>query len=142
MTDVLDLLARTPFVLLTTFRRDGTPVPTPVWVVRDVDELLVWTNPQAGKVKRIRANGRAELAPCTRRGKPLGRSVPATGRVLGPDEVQRVMPALIDKYGLQARMTTLPNRLNALLGRPLHPIGGLAVKLTVTGGNNAGPSPL
>ncbi len=129
MTDVLDLLARTPFVLLTTFRRDGTPVPTPVWVVRNLGELLVWTNPQAGKVKRIRANGRAELAPCTRRGKPLGRSVPATGRVLGPDEIGTVLPALVGKYGLQARMTQLPHQLAALLGRPPVPVGGLALTL-------------
>lgn len=129
MSDVLELLARTPFVLLTTFRRDGTPVPTPVWVVRDVDELLVWTNPQAGKVKRIRANGRAELAPCTRRGKPLGRSVRATGRVLGPDEIGRVLPALVDKYGLQARLTQLPQQLGALLGRPPRPPGGLALRV-------------
>ena len=37
--------------------------------------------------------------------------------------------ALVAKYGLQARLTSLPNRLNALLGRPEHPIGGLAVTL-------------
>jgi PPOX class probable F420-dependent enzyme len=130
MMDVLDLLARTPYVLLTTFRRDGTPVATPVWVVRDVDELLVWTNPQAGKVKRIRANGRAELAPCSRGGTPLGRSVPATGRVLGPDEIGRVVPALVDKYGVQARLTAqLPQRLSALLRRPAPPVGGLALTL-------------
>ena len=129
MTDLLDLLARTPYVLLTTFRRDGTAVPTPVWVVRDGDELLVWTNPQAGKVKRIRANGRAELAPCTRGGRPLGRSVPATGRVLGDDEIDRVPPALVDKYGLQARLTALPRVLARLVGRPGPPVGGLALTL-------------
>ena len=129
MTDVLELLARTPYVLLTTFRRDGTPVPTPVWVVRDVDELLVWTNPQAGKVKRIRANGRAELAPCSRSGQPLGTSVPATGRVLGSDETGRILPALVDKYGLLARITAqLPQRLGALVGRR-PPVGGLALTL-------------
>lgn len=129
MTDPLDLLARTPFVLLTTFRKDGTPVPTPVWVVRDVDELLVWTNPQAGKVKRIRANGRAELSPCTRRGAPLGRPVPATGRVLGADEIGRVVPALVDKYGWQARLTAqLPHRFLARFGRP-QPVGGLGLTL-------------
>ena len=138
MTQALDLLARTQFVQLTTFRRDGTPVPTPVWVVRDGPELRVWTNPQAGKVKRIRRNGSVLLAPCTRRGKPLGRAVPGTARVLEPDELPSVVAALIDKYGLMARLTTVPNKVNALLRRPSAPIGGLAISLTGTepdGGN-------
>lgn len=130
MTDVLGLLARTPYVLLTTFRRDGTAVPTPVWVVRDGDELLVWTNPQAGKVKRIRANSQAQLAPCSRGGTPLGRPVRATGRVLGVGELDRVVPALVDKYGLQARLTAqLPQLVYPLIRRPPPPVGGLALTL-------------
>ncbi len=140
MADALDVLARTPYVLLTTFRRDGTPVPTPVWVMRKGDELLVWTNPEAGKVKRIRANGRAEIAPCTRGGKPLGAAVPATGRVLRGDELGAVLPALVAKYRLTGWLTTLPNRVTALLGRP-RPTGGLALRLADTGAAGVADAP-
>ena len=130
METPLDLLARSTYVLLTTFRRDGTPVPTPVWVVRVGDELLVWTNPTAGKVKRIRRDGHVEIGPCGRGGKPLGRSVPGHARILEQDELGPIVPALIRKYGLLARLTTLPTKLGRLLGRSPRPVGGLAVRLT------------
>ena len=129
MTTPLDLLGRTPYVRLTTFRKDGTPVPTPVWVVPVGDELLVWTNPTAGKVKRIRRDGHVEIGPCTRRGQPIGGSIPAFARILAPDELDVIEPALIRKYGALARMTFLPAKINRWLRRPARPIGGLALSL-------------
>ena len=56
------------FVSLTTFRRSGTPVATPVWIARDGDALVVTTIVDSGKVKRARRDPRVELQPCTRRG--------------------------------------------------------------------------
>ena len=129
MESPLGVLAKSSYVLLTTFRRDGTPVPTPVWVVRVGDELLVWTNPAAGKVKRIRRDSHVEVGPCTRSGTPLGRSISGTARILDASELPLVKPALIGKYGLVARLTQLPDQLGAMLGRPPHPIGGLAIAL-------------
>ena len=123
------LLARSSYVSLTTFRRDGTPVATPVWVVRVGDELQVWTNPTAGKVKRIRRDSHVELAPCTRRGKPLGRAIAGRGRLLDAEELPLLMAALVEKYGWTARLTQLPNRVGALVGRPPRPPGGLAITL-------------
>ena len=57
----LDRLAAEKYVLLTTFRKDGRAVPTPVWAVRDGDALAVWTVSDAGKVKRIRRDGRVTV---------------------------------------------------------------------------------
>ncbi len=128
MESPLAVLARTPYVLLTTFRRDGTAVPTAVWAVRAGDELLVWTNPTAGKVKRIRRDPHVEVGPCSRTGRPLGRSVPGRARILEGNELSGVKPALIGKYGWVARLTEVPNRLGALIGRPV-PVGGLAITL-------------
>ena len=85
----LDVLGNADYVLLTTFRKDGTPVPTPVWVVRIGDELRVWTIRDSGKVKRIRRSGRAQIAPCTIRGKPRGLSIDATARMLPDSEAPR-----------------------------------------------------
>jgi PPOX class probable F420-dependent enzyme len=58
------------YVSLTTFRRDGTPVSTPVWVVTDdCNRLLVWSAATTWKVRRIRRDPRALVAAASFRGK-------------------------------------------------------------------------
>jgi len=103
MTEV-DRLSKGNYVLVTTFRRDGTPVPTPVWVGRDGDELIVWTGTETGKVKRIRNNPAVELAPCDLRGRPRGESVTGTARILDPEESHRGRRLLKRKYGITGRL--------------------------------------
>jgi uncharacterized protein len=61
-------LADHRFVSLTTFRRSGAPVATPVWVGRDGESLVVLTPAGSGKVKRLRHDSRVELRPCGRFG--------------------------------------------------------------------------
>ena len=68
----VEKLARGRYLSLTTFRRDGTPVATPVWVARQGDELVVYTARSSGKVKRLRNNNRVLLAPCNMRGRVNG----------------------------------------------------------------------
>src|SRR3954464_1267787 len=63
------------YLLLTTFRKDGRAVPTPVWVVRDGERLVAWSAMDSGKVKRIRRDGAVEVGPCDVRGRPTGESV-------------------------------------------------------------------
>src|SRR3978361_2149295 len=116
MMTPFDILTTSSYVLLTTFRRDGTAVPTPVWVVRIADELVVWSSPTAGKMKRIRRDPLIEIGPCTRRGKPLGVPIAGRARILGDSELTGVMPALIGKYGLVARLTWLPAALMKAVG--------------------------
>mgnify|MGYP000473367737 CR=1 FL=1 len=63
-------LAREKYVSLTTFRRDGSPVATPVWIAAlDDGRLAFTTDPSSWKVKRVRRNATVELRPCTVRGK-------------------------------------------------------------------------
>jgi hypothetical protein len=62
-------LAGEQYVRLTTFRRDGTPVGTPVWLVGGDGELLVITGSTTGKVKRLRHTPRVLLAACDARGR-------------------------------------------------------------------------
>jgi uncharacterized protein len=104
MNTDLQRLTKGSYVLVTTFRRDGTPVPTPVWVGRDGDDLLVWTRSDAGKVKRIRNNAGVELAECDARGRPRGAAVKATARILGPGESQQGRTLLKRKYGISGRV--------------------------------------
>jgi uncharacterized protein len=103
MSDV-ERLGRGSYLLVTTFRKDGTPVPTPVWVGRDGDELLVWTQTTAGKVKRIRNNPMVEVTACDLRGKPRGETVKGTARILDADETERGRKVLRKKYGIAGRV--------------------------------------
>jgi PPOX class probable F420-dependent enzyme len=107
----LDRLAAEKYVLLTTFRRDGRAVPTPVWVVRDGDALAIWTVADSGKVKRIRRDGAVTVAPCDVRGRPHGPAVPGHASVCDPQESQRIRGLLKQKYRLMGRLTLLGSRL-------------------------------
>ena len=91
-SDVLAGLAARWFARLTTFRRDGAPVPTPVGVVRDGDHLLVITDASTGKVKRLRHTPQVLIAPCDPRGRvqPGVPDVAAVAEVVqDPAEVAR-----------------------------------------------------
>jgi PPOX class probable F420-dependent enzyme len=92
------------FVSLTTFRRDGTPVATPVWIARDGDALVVTTPAASGKVKRLRRDARVELRPCSRRGAVPDDAVPVAGTAeVGPVS-EAAVGALRRKYGLEYRL--------------------------------------
>ena len=105
-------LADAQYVLLTTFRKDGTPVPTPVWAAGlDDGRLGVWTVTDSGKVKRIRRSGAVEVAECDRRGRPLGPAVPATAELLDAEGTRRVRRAVARKYGLVGRIAVGSSRL-------------------------------
>ncbi|MGI5245957.1 PPOX class F420-dependent oxidoreductase [Dactylosporangium sp. CA-139066] len=92
------------YLLLTTFRRDGTAVPTPVWAVRDGEALLVWTVGDSGKVKRIRRDGAVTVAPCNVRGRTKADPVPAHATLLGPEGGAQARELIKKKYGIQGRL--------------------------------------
>lgn len=116
MTDaVAPLLAAESYVRLTTFRRDGTPVATPVWIVADGDgHLLVVSAPEAGKVKRLRHTARVLLTPCDYRGRVAPGAVEVEGNAVlfdDPVRVAQLHRLLAGKYGLLARAIQLGGRL-------------------------------
>ncbi|WP_020573919.1 PPOX class F420-dependent oxidoreductase [Actinopolymorpha alba] len=99
-------------VLLTTFRRDGTPVPTPVHIVVNGDHAYFRTYDRAGKTKRLRRNPLVELTPSTFGGTPQGVSMRAQARLLPDAEARWVRGALAGKYPfLQRRLVPLFHRL-------------------------------
>ena len=92
------------FILLTTFRRDGTPVRTTVWFADDNGRLYVTTGSGAGKIKRIHNNGRVLLTPSDARGTTLGQpEIEARAREVTPAEHEQAHAALERKYGEQFR---------------------------------------
>lgn len=107
-------LAHQEYVLLTTFRKTGAPVSTPVWVAPDGDELLVTTGGDSGKVKRLRHTSRITLAPCDMRGtpEPGAATVEATAQVLDDAETMaRLDAALLRKYGVKYRVMRASQKL-------------------------------
>ncbi len=107
MPSTLADMGRHRFVSLTTFRRSGQPVATPVWIAPDGDALVVTTPADSGKVKRLRHDPRVELRPCTRSGTvALGApTTTAVARVVPTDP--RSTAALEEKYRLQYRLIAL-----------------------------------
>jgi len=110
-------LVNEKYINLTTFRQSGQAVPTAVWFVIQNGRLYVHTGGQTGKAKRIRANGRAQVAPSDARGNPKGEFIPAAGRqVDAAGLVQTLEAAFRQKYGLQYRALGLlsPFRRNRI----------------------------
>jgi uncharacterized protein len=86
------------YLSLTSFRRDGTGVATPVWFVEADGRLLVETDASSYKVRRIRRDPRVTIAPCTATGRLRGTSVPAWAELLPDAEVARVDQLMAGKY--------------------------------------------
>ncbi|MEU8246018.1 PPOX class F420-dependent oxidoreductase [Nonomuraea sp. NPDC048916] len=99
------------YVSVTTYRKDGTPVATPVWVAQDGDALVIWTAADSGKVKRIRNNPAVTVAPCDYRGRLKGEAEPGRAEVLDAERTERVRALFRRKYGLLGRITMLGSRL-------------------------------
>jgi PPOX class probable F420-dependent enzyme len=94
-------LARAKRTLIVSFRRDGTPVATPVWAAPAGELYYVRTERDSGKVKRLRRDARVLIAPCAVNGRPLGAPVDAMARVLGgAEEEPAAERALAARYGL------------------------------------------
>jgi PPOX class probable F420-dependent enzyme len=109
-------------VLLTTFRRDGTPVGTPVSIAVDGQRAYVRSFERAGKTRRIRNNPTVTVAPSTARGTPTGAAVEATARRLTGAEHTRAARVLARKYPLlHGVLVPLAHRLGrARTGRTVH----------------------
>ena len=107
----LEQLGAEKYVLLTTFRRDGRAVPTPLWVVPDGSGLAFWTPAGTGKVKRIRNSGRVTVAACDVRGNVRGAAVEAQARIGDAADLRRVAEGLKRKYGLMGRLSLLGSKL-------------------------------
>ncbi|MFJ5775453.1 PPOX class F420-dependent oxidoreductase [Streptomyces sp. NPDC093094] len=107
----LDRLAAGKYVLITSYRKNGTPVATPVWVVRDGDALGVWTAADSYKVKRIRNRADVLVGPCDVRGNPTGEQVPGTAEICDEAVSARYRTLVARKYGVLGRLTLLGSRL-------------------------------
>jgi len=93
-------VARSEYILLTTFTKDGRPKPTAIWAVPHGDGLVAITQESSWKVKRIRNTARVTIAACDRRGKPKSESVEARAGILDKSANKATYDALGKRYGL------------------------------------------
>ncbi len=123
------------YLLLTTYRRNGSPVPTPVWVVDMGDGTLAfWTSSGTGKAKRLTHTSKVAVQPCDGRGrlKPGTAPTVASARLVTGDELDRISEKVRAKYGFMTKVTKLLGLIGGLAKRKRIPYGDRGVVITLT----------
>lgn len=93
------------YCLLTTFKKNGDPVPTPMWFVLEDEAVYMTTRGGSWKIKRLKRDPAVTIGPCSSSGRPRGEMLPAQGSVLEePDDIERWAKALNKKYGLKKKL--------------------------------------
>ncbi|MFJ9639045.1 PPOX class F420-dependent oxidoreductase [Streptomyces sp. NPDC101178] len=112
--------ARSEYVSLTTYRKNGTPVATPVWAAVEGEVLYVWTRSDSWKVKRLRNDTRVAVTVCDVRGR-IAEGAPSaegTGRLLDADGTRAVRKLLARKYTWKFWLVDWPATVARLGKRP------------------------
>jgi uncharacterized protein len=118
MPDPIAQFTNAKYLSLETFRKTGTGVRTPVWFAKDVlhhspttTVFYIYSEAEAGKVKRIRNNSKVRLAPCTMRGKLTGAWIEGRARICEGQEAAHGQHEIIKKYGLLKKIGDFVGRL-------------------------------
>jgi hypothetical protein len=124
------------YVASTTFRKSGTAVSTPTWIVAlDAGRVGFWTSSASGKYKRLRTNPRITLQPSDARGrvKAGSPSVAGTAELVssGPD-LDLIQSKIRGKYGIMVPVSRFFNTLGHL-GKGKFPYGDVGVIVTPAG---------
>lgn len=93
-------VAKSQYILLTTFTKDGRAKPTAIWAAPAGDRLVVITQEKSWKVKRIRNTPRVTIAPCDRSGNSTGDAVEAAASILDKSANGATYDAIGKRYGL------------------------------------------
>ena len=104
MGNKLDQFLDQKYINLETYKKDGTPIRTPVWFVIDNDLIYVITRNSTGKVKRLRNNHDVRITPCSFKGKPKDEWIKAKAENITGDEADKAIKLRKKKYGLSARL--------------------------------------
>ena len=123
------------YIRFTTYRRDGTPVATPTWVVPlEGDSFGFWTSSGSGKAKRLAHTARVTVQPCDGRGKLKDGTQPmeATAHLASGPELEAVRAKIVAKYGFMTKVTKLLGTLGGIVKRNRIPYGDRAVIATPT----------
>lgn len=122
------------YILFTTFRRDGSPVPTPVWLVPLGDgQIGFWTSSGSGKAKRLAHTDRVLIQPCDVKGNPTAGTEPVetTARLVQGPELDEIRGKIVAKYGFMTKVTKLFGAIGGIIKRNRIPYGdrGVVIEL-------------
>ena len=96
------------YLSLETYKRDDTPIQTPVWFVIDNDQLYITTKETTGKVKRLRNNQNARIAVCSMKGDIKSDWVDVgLEKIPGERDVEKIVKLRKKKYGFSARLISI-----------------------------------
>jgi uncharacterized protein len=98
VAETFDDVARSKYLLLTTFTKDGRPKPTAVWGAPDGDKLLIITDDGSWKAKRIRNTPRVTIQRSGGLGQAKGGPIEAVARILPKEDTRRVYDAVVKRY--------------------------------------------
>ena len=98
VAETFDAVARSKYLLLTTFTKAGRPKPTAVWGARDGGKLLIITDDGSWKAKRIRNTPRVTIQPSGGLGQAKGEPIEAVARILPKEDTRRVYDAVVKRY--------------------------------------------
>ncbi len=104
-------IAKSEYILLTTFTKDGRAKPTAIWAAPKGDGLVAITQEKSWKVKRIRNTSRVTIAECDRSGNPKGEAVEATATILDKSANGATYDAIGERYGLLGKTFNLFSKL-------------------------------
>jgi len=107
MGNQLDQFLDQKYINLETYKKDGTPIRTPVWFVIDNDIIYVITRDSTGKVKRLRNNHDVRIVSCSFKGEPKDEWVKAKAENIMGDEADKAIKLRKKKYGMSARLIGL-----------------------------------
>jgi len=107
MEDKLSMFLNQKYINLETYKKDGTPVRTPVWFVIDNDLIFVITRDSTGKVKRLKNNQDVQIVSCSFKGEPKNEWIKGKAEKITGKEADIAIKLRKKKYGMYARLIGL-----------------------------------
>jgi len=95
------------YINLETYKKDGTPIRTPVWFVIDKELIYIITRDSTGKVKRLKNNHDVRIVPCSFKGEPKNDWVKGKAEMITGEEADEIIKLRKKKYGMSARLIGL-----------------------------------
>jgi uncharacterized protein len=123
------------YISFTTFKKDGTAVPTPTWVVAlDDGKIGFYTSSTSGKAKRLRNDPKVVVQPSDSRGRVKAGTSPVDGTavVVTGSERDAIYDKVVAKYGFMTKVTRVLAAVGGVVKRKKQPYADCAVAVTIT----------
>ena len=103
------------YINLETYKKDGTPIKTPVWFVIDNDLIYIITRESTGKVKRLKNNQDVRIVLCSFKGEPKNEWMKGKAEKITGEEADKAIKLRKKKYGMYARLVSLFRKGNSIV---------------------------